>query len=321
VNGSGSVPPPTNTSKWLTFLTSVATIAVAIASFVKLSDAVWNLILVLWFCGSFTALWFLLYQQERRHLAELQRRDQAFRSQLQLQEREYVRKARYGSATSLIHDAFHKLRDAAVVQMAYPNDSEAFFGLIRESITSLAGAFTLIAGAACRVCIKQIGNGERPADARQILVSDLARSSGNRRRPVIPSRPDYISDNTDFEELFDGSGTYFFSNDLRVLSQGGQYKNSHWTRDTVEARRFEYLATIVWPIHKTVSNASAAKDLNAITDYHDLLGFLCVDSLETDVFDQNQDVGFGAAYADALYIVLKGWFNAHTSAKGSGVAS
>jgi hypothetical protein len=200
--------------------------------------------------------------------------------------------------------------------MVYPNDSEAFFGAIRESVIHLASAFSLVAGAACRVCVKQIENGERPADTRQMLVSDLARSSGGHRRGGGAPR-DYISDNTDFEELFHSNDKYFFSNDLRELSRGGLYKNSHWTRETVDNESYEYLATIVWPIHKAVSNRYAAKDLDAITDEHDLLGFLCVDTLEIDVFDRNQDSQLGAAYADMLYVVLKAWFNTHTSPRRS----
>jgi hypothetical protein len=133
-------------------------------------------------------------------------------------------------------------------------------------------------------------------------VVDLCRSGDT--HASHRSTSDYVSDNTDFEELFLGNDVVFVSNDLRRLSGKGQYKNSHWTSDTIEKRTYRYLSTMVWPIHK-VLNAPPDATAATISPDHDLLGFLCVDSLATNIFQRDVDYGLGAAYADMFYTALK----------------
>jgi hypothetical protein len=255
-------------------------------------------------CLLLTGLIILLYMQERRH-----------RELYAQQDRQYQRRARYASATSQIHDAFHQLRDATVLRMDAPANSEAFLSAINNSVSSFAVVFSTITGAPCRVCIKQLQlhmttDGDRDSahrDPRYMAVYDLSRSGGITRPPTDPSSPDWVDDNTDFEQIVRGTERIFFSNDLRELLRRGQYRNSHWTQDTIEKEEYQYLSTIVWPIRRTFSDPATARQMNAVSDLHDLFGFLCIDSREPDVFDRVDDVGLGSAYADTLFIVLKPW--------------
>ena len=52
-----------------------------------------------------------------------------------------------------------------------------------------------------------------------------------------------------------------------------------------------YLSTIVWPI----------RCMNQEVNRHELFGFLCIDSMVPDVFDEDVDVQLGACVADMLY--------------------
>jgi hypothetical protein len=206
------------------------------------------------------------------------------------------RAARHADAAQQLHEAMHKLRDAAFVQLlnrgTAGHESE-FLGLLRECSTAVSRAFTTTTGAKCRVTIKQVIVKD---GVETVYVQDLSRSEGSRPVRTLDS----VADNTDFEILLEGGEDYFLSNDLAQLREKNNYKNSHAQPDSP----LPYNSTVVWPIRKVLVDALSAAELGAVSDWQDLLGFLCVDCKEVEVFD-NADVQMGAALADSLYSVLR----------------
>lgn len=205
------------------------------------------------------------------------------------------RKARVAAATSDVHVAMHTLRDASVIAIAAgggaPN-RDAFLAHLRSAAQAMARAFAASSGHECRVTIKQL---IIPDSDDDLAVADLTRSTG--RNSI---RHDLVTENTDFENLLEGVEDWFISNDLEALRATGGYKNSHVDLGDP----LPYSSTVVWPIRKLFDDIRQAEALGARTALADLLGFLCVDTTETDAFDQHE-VDLGAAFADALYPVLR----------------
>jgi hypothetical protein len=205
------------------------------------------------------------------------------------------RAARLADQSKQIHKVFHVLRDASAIKLgddAHDN-LDHFLNVFGYAAEEVATCFTGITGVACRITIKQVID---PGDGVPSVV-DLARSPGT----PVSRTPEPIGDNTDFKELLVGSSSYFKCNNIAELLERGEYENTH-----VRRGRLPYNSTIVWPIRKTLGRPPAVKRFKSISNWQDLIAYLCVDSAEADVFTES-DVWIGAAMADAMYSVLRPW--------------
>lgn len=213
------------------------------------------------------------------------------------------RAARYASASSHLHRAFHLERDASFLMVLHgaregasasvdtpsPDLAHQFVEAIRAVIVELAAYFTEVTGKPCRVTLKQFL--EVAGDA--YYAQDVARSNG----PLRPER-DPIAGNTDFETILRADASFFWSNDLvQEIAKG--YRNTHG----VPGVDLTYMSTIVWPIRKQLANPQIAARIRSPLPDHDLLGFLCVDSPSPRAFIE-ADFETGAAVADSLYSIL-----------------
>jgi hypothetical protein len=239
------------------------------------NDAVWAVLLVLWLCGLSAACIVLLFVHDRR----------------------VRRRIRYANAVVYLHRAQHVMRDASV-SLDRGASADEIYRMLQSVLTSTAGMFTLVTGAQCRACIKQVhASGEKvtatDADAlRSLEVSTLKRDEVTGDQASDSSRA-FVDRNTDFELLFlhPEKHRWFFANDLEDYARTHSYRNSSWDGDAPR----DYHSTCVWPIQKR-------DDTNQRN--HDIVGFLCVDSLETNIFDERFDFDAGACVADSLYTLL-----------------
>lgn len=256
-------------------LFGIASPIIAIVVFVTTGTlAVPALIIAIYLCVMVTILLALLINQERR----------------------YVRDARYAPASLPMRHAFAEAAKASF-GLYYGDESQVAFRLgLRESLRRFAEAFTLITGTQCRACIKVIQAPEGAIAGHDLLVSTLCRD--NEDEDGSPShKPDRISENTDFRQIFTENQPCFFSNDLiGQLSRG--YKNSHWQEGDIQSGTLDYLATIVWPIER---GPIVRLDPNRPRE---IIGFLCIDTRATGVFVKTYDVALGASFAQALYLAL-----------------
>lgn len=207
---------------------------------------------------------------------------------------QYRRNAAVALALPEIHLAFHQLRDAAVL-IRGGNELAAYRLPLVQSLNHMAQAFSVVAGAPCRMSVKELlaapnspDEVDWDEDPRYLVVKTLYRHDG--AESVVKDTPSPLYDNSDFRQVWDRneSARCFFSNDLDAHPG---YRNPH--REGRSADEPDYNAAIVWPVQKRQGAGSL-----------DILGFLCVDAKQRGVFEYANDFDLGAAYADTLYTVL-----------------
>lgn len=196
---------------------------------------------------------------------------------------------RYKNSVKNLHDCAHSMRDA--FDRIIENNEAAANSCIQTGLNKLANAFSFISGSNCRACIKIIQN-----DVQDNFYTATLSRSGRSSAKTAKDAPNKILNNTDFMMLFDKKINFFFSNDLSSVSP---YHNSNWPDDPQEResfinnKKYDYISTIVWPIRSCNEN-----------DEIKVIGFLCIDSRDKDVFNTETDIDFGASMADLLYPVL-----------------
>ncbi len=217
------------------------------------------------------------------------------------QEFRYSRKARYAESVEFLHESYHALRDMWYAISA-DQSPDTIATYLRNSLKDFSSALSLIAGVRIRACVKELSIEESPAAAhkiRSMYVFTLCRSE-DVTEPKSKSGQDWVTENSDFRDLFDNEKERcFFSNNLLALNG---YDNSHW--ETGE-KNYNYVSTVVWPIRKRFLKETPGA--SQFHERHDILGFLCIDSKAKNIFWKRYDFFVGAAYADTLYSVLKFW--------------
>jgi hypothetical protein len=245
----------------------------------------WVTILVIWLCVLSFGLFVALFVLERR-----------YRSLMQRIRTKYYRRAAFAEAARSLRKAHKALRDATYNFHEGQPHMEDYL----RSLDCMQTAYTVIAGAECRVSVKELRHLDDPTEGQFYVQQFYVQTFGRSRNSQAPNRapedePAPVISNTDFLTLFEDAGkTWFACNDLTQLPN---YTNSNWDANTVAEQRYDYVATLVWPIRKDYT------DENAVTQ-HDLVGYLCVDTLKADAFDKGTDFSFGAAFADTLYTFL-----------------
>jgi hypothetical protein len=212
------------------------------------------------------------------------------------QEQRYLRDARYAPALLQMRRAYTELASASWHLYHGDSSQEAFRLRLRESLRRLAEAYTLVTGYPCRACIKMIQAppGTLTGD-RDLLVSTLCRDNEEGDPPR--HAPDRIGENTDFKQIFTENAMLFFSNDLIAQLKRG-YRNSHWREEDIEKGNLDYLATIVWPIERSLTPYALQPQ------QREIIGFLCVDTKQVKTFQKTYDEALGASFAQTLYLVL-----------------
>lgn len=201
------------------------------------------------------------------------------------------------------HKLLHNLRNA-ICQMddaikLSPSKDSFEETVTRDSLSfvdKLSEELTEITGYKIRACIKIVNYFDYVSQSDKVKILTFARSGNTTNiREAMDEHHKLIniSDNTDFSEIVENSGNgrqrqFFYEKNLRsynnkLMQEGKSYKNSNtaWEND--------YITTIVCPIR-----ARRKSDDNI----YDLRGFLCVDSLSEDAFDNE--------YSDFCLDLLKG---------------
>jgi len=193
-----------------------------------------------------------------------------------------VKKANYRRAFRPLHSVFHKLRDTLVeLRKSPPRPGDGYDdGSCRAVLDVLHDIFQTITGASCSTCIKAF---DKDKDTLTTIGRDSI--SEAHRGGEDTTRTCRVSGNKDFQEIVTGRRTYFICNDLVKAAAAGDYfnDNPNW--------RNRYRSTIVWPI----------RYFDKQRGKHELFGFLCADSMATEIFDEEADVQVGACVADMIY--------------------
>lgn len=207
------------------------------------------------------------------------------------------RAGRWADAMPKISQAVLHLADSVTETPAdKDSDNTPFQRHAGKACNALSSAFTQVVGRDCRVTLKETFLPVSPAGdptSDETAVKEIYTTGVP---GPTPQGIDWVSDNTDFDEIFSGEN-YFLCNDLPA-EVGKGYRNSHWTRARIkemnEKGTFPYRSTIVWPIRAR---------LGSDTGSWNLVGFLCVDCKEANAFDATLDPSYGEVIARALYSV------------------
>jgi len=312
---------------------SVATIVLVIRDLLNLDGPGWSIVLVVLVGVLIVGAVVALYNEQDRHRTQVDAIHRDSRDALvaaaddhKRELAQYVRAARMYMTLPHLHQVFHEARDAMAVLLADERGGGSaavdavVFAKLQTILSEFAAAFSDLTGVACRASIKSldppeaapdhltIGQGDE--DYADALVSTLARHDRAANRLDLDG-PVKISDNTDFLYLLRSSGGglhCFLSNDLDA--DPPEYRNSHRSRDHETDPRPAYNSTMVWPIQMQ----SPGQDHQRFG----LVGFLCVDSLQKDVFVKTHDFELGAAVADGLFNLIWLWRSGASVAWPSG---
>lgn len=234
--------------------------------------------------------------------------------------------------STVTHDLLHRLRNSIYyMEDAYNNnkfDNERDFEQyvtqeILQLVDFLAIELTKVLGTETRACIKCLNyttSDEDDADKMNLIT--FARSGQKNineimqehRKPIIQ-----VEKNTDFLEILQSGKNkrqrqYFYEKNLKQFDEnlrkvGSYYKNSNevWDKD--------YITTIVCPI-RLQRKEETLEDSALI---YDLIGFLCVDSLDENAFvNEYSDFCFDLlkGLSDILYVYLDNFIEYYSDIKG-----
>ena len=210
--------------------------------------------------------------------------------------------------SNITHNILHKLRNSIyyVENMYDITDVPYDFELkvtqeVLQLIDSLARELSNIIGCKIRACIKCIDYTDlNEEDITKMNLVTFARSGQDNIIEVMQEHrnPISISKNTDFLEIIQSSKNkrqrqYFYEKNLKefdkkLRQEGKKYENTNQSWDS------DYITTIVCPIRLK----RKADVINDSILYYDLIGFLCVDSLDENAFDNE--------YSNFCFDLLKG---------------
>lgn len=210
--------------------------------------------------------------------------------------------------SNITHNILHKLRNSIYyVENMYDITENVYdFELsvtqeVLQLIDYLAIELSNIIGCKIRACIKCIDYTDlNEEDITKMNLVTFARSGQENIIEVMQEhrKPISISKNTDFLEIVQSSKNkrqrqYFYEKNLKefdkkLRQEGKKYENTNQSWDS------DYITTIVCPIRLM----RKADDINDSILYYDINGFLCVDSLDENAFDNE--------YSDFCFDLLKG---------------
>lgn len=234
--------------------------------------------------------------------------------------------------SNITHDLLHRMRNSIYyIEDAYSNnrfysvkDFEEYVTLeILQLVEFLASELTKVLDTPVRVCIKCLNYTENNEnDINKMKLVTFARSGFRNIHDIMQEHlyPINIDKNTDFLEIVQNSKNsrqrqYFYEKNLkefdeRLHREGKKYENSNdlWSSD--------YITTIVCPIRL---KRQTEKSVNSTVLEYDLIGFLCVDSLDDNAFcNEYSDFCFDLlkGLADILYVYLDRFIDYYNEIKG-----
>lgn len=184
---------------------------------------------------------------------------------------------------------------------------ETICSCLVDVCSSLSKVFSDITNHPCAVCIKII----HKSPEGDLLVKTLCRDSSHISRdfPELSRISHRIIDNTDFKEILNNIGNpnkqYFFSNNLPGLFNyenssfavhGGRLPDNTTPKQRSILWKLPYRSSVIVPICPNLSEEWVKENI---------IGFLCVDSPETNVFNEKIDKHILMGIADPVYNIMK----------------
>lgn len=208
---------------------------------------------------------------------------------------------------NVFFDVLHSYKTKSLTENELDTLYQKYIGNVLDDLCEVLNSFTEKKICAC-VKLFTYTEDEEIIDKNYSKLVTFCRSrnsSTNRNNYVSRNKKEiFLKDNTDFRDIVDDEKEkdYFYEADLKKYDEelkkiGEKYRN---TNDNWEQY---YRGTIVVPIQIEFKRLYHQKK----NDSYHLIGFVCVDSLDTDAFKEEQEkynVDIVKAYADLIYVFL-----------------
>lgn len=188
---------------------------------------------------------------------------------------------------------------------------ERYIFTLKSFCTHMSNSFALITGKNCAFCIKLIE--ETTLSKVDCSVYTLVRdnvSEARRKNENNRTIKHWIKANSSYSSIIsktiDSSQRSFFSNRLPFLPR---YNNSSFQiygepKTTYEASTSELLAQWTLPYKSTIVTAISPNIIEKFNE-DSIIGFICVDSADLDVFNEVIDKELLVGVSDGIYNTLK----------------
>jgi hypothetical protein len=222
---------------------------------------------------------------------------------------------KYASTFEYLNFAFSDLHNTErIYSIADEKEQKQSF---KNFCTKISQVFEMITGSKCHVCIKIFvqRNRKNPEKIANYQLGTFVRDLLHSHRESVDNEKKIqhvLKNNTDFEYVFQNIGSekgkYFFCNDLTSIEG---YKNTSFLKHGDSITYFPQNTSpqekeTHWPLdYSSVICAAICPGISDQRNTNTLLGFLCVDSIEKNVFIEPMDTEILCGCADGLYNPLK----------------
>jgi hypothetical protein len=212
---------------------------------------------------------------------------------------------RYAQTVFYSHFAQHVVRDflADLVEFRTINMEKT----TEKILDAIANCFSITSGKMCRASIVEIN--------AKFELSVVARDSMSSIKTVKRNKLHLLEENSDFRNLWysiNGCSRYYLNNNIVKSWINHNYHNSCFEEygdpeiksilgfAFITKWPLSYKSALVLPI-RYVSEFLPPKDIETTSPHWDYYGFLCIDSISKNSFDDRYSPELGGAFADLLY--------------------
>lgn len=187
--------------------------------------------------------------------------------------------------------------------------TEKIEDILLKSLDDICKIFKELTYQDISACIKYIDS-VKEVDRETATIKTFVRSSStdSKRSENDNNNPNpiFIKDNTDFYSILspnsENKKSYFYQRNLLQYAKDEERHGNTYNNSTKNWEKY-YKSTFVVPI----SIANKRLFFNSKKHCYDVIGFLCLDSLSTDVFlerEESYNKYIAQAFAAELYIIL-----------------
>lgn len=215
---------------------------------------------------------------------------------------------RYAQAVFYTHFTQHIVRDS--LSELQNNDKDEIEKNIEKVLDAIANYFSIISGKKCRATLIELDS--------NFELNVAARDSMSQIKAKTRTKKHKLDKNTDFANLWyslNGCSRFYLNNNIPKSWLAHKYKNSSFEEDgepdvlpflglnIIKKWPLSYRSALVLPI-RYVSEFTPPTGIDILVPQWDYWGFLCVDCISTNSFDERYSPELGATFADMLYTYL-----------------
>ena len=201
-------------------------------------------------------------------------------------------------AQHLVRDSLSDLRESQVGNLEKTT---------QKILDAISNCFSITSGKTCRASIVELSN--------KFELTVVARDSMSEIKAIPRHKKHLLEGNTDFRNLWysiNGCSRYYLNNNIIKSWIKHEYLNSCFNEySEPEIKSFagftfvkkwplNYKSALILPI-RYISEFEPPKDTKTCTPNWDYYGFLCIDSISKDSFDERYSPELGGIFADMLY--------------------